>query len=121
MDEHGRVLFLGRVKETLKVGGENVAPQEIETVLLTHSAVAAAAVVGIPDPRLEQVPAAFVELRPGMSATEEDLIAFCAARLARFKVPRLVRFVTEWPMSATKVQVGKLREGLLKELEAVRS
>jgi acyl-CoA synthetase (AMP-forming)/AMP-acid ligase II len=121
IDEAGRLVYRDRIKNMLKVGGENVAPQEIETVLLTHSAVAAAAVVGIPDPRLEQVPAAFVELRPGMSATEEDLIAFCAARLARFKVPRLVRFVTEWPMSATKVQVGKLREGLLKELEAVRS
>ncbi len=118
-DEEGRVLFLGRVKETLKVGGENVAPQEIEAQLSTHPAVKLAAVVGMPDERLVEVPAAFVELLPGVEATAEELIEHCRGRIASFKVPRLVRFVgeDEWPMSVTKLQRFKLRERLLEELE----
>ena len=121
IDGKGRLVYKDRIKNMLKVGGENVAPQEIETVLLTHPAVQNSVVVGIPDPRLDQVPAAFVELRPGKTASEEELIGWCAGRLARFKVPRLVRFVTEWPMSATKIQTGKLRDQLLRELAAVQS
>src|SRR6186997_2168800 len=97
----------------LKVGGENVAPAEIETVLMTHPAVLLAAVVGLPDSRLEEVPAAFVELRPGFAASPEELGAFCEGRLARFKLPRHVRIVTEWPMSATKIQKHVLQEQLL--------
>jgi acyl-CoA synthetase (AMP-forming)/AMP-acid ligase II len=67
-------------------------------------------VVGVPDPRLEEVAAAFVELKPGKSATEQEIIDFCKGEIASFKVPRHVRFVTEWPMSSTKVQKFKLRE-----------
>lgn len=118
MDEHGRVLFLGRVKETLKVGGENVAPQEIESQLALHPAVGLVQVVGIPDERLLEVPAAFVELLPGATATEEELIEHCRGRIASFKLPRVIRFITndEWPMSATKIQRFRLRERLLEEL-----
>jgi fatty-acyl-CoA synthase len=118
LDEAGRVLFLGRLKETLKVGGENVAPQEIEEQLGTHPAVKLVQVVGIPDDRLLEVPAAFVELLPGADATERELIEHCRGRIASFKVPRLVRFVRdgEWPMSATKIQRFKLRERLVAEL-----
>jgi fatty-acyl-CoA synthase len=118
LDEEGRVLFLGRVKETMKVGGENVAPQEIEAQLSTHPAVKLVSVVGIPDQRLAEVPAAFVELLPGHEATEEELIAHCKGRIASFKVPRLIRFIgeDEWPMSATKLQRFKLRDRLLQEL-----
>ncbi len=120
LDEGGRVLFLGRIKETLKVGGENVAPQEIEAQLSTHPAVKLAQVVGIPDERLLEVAAAFVELLPGAEADEEELIAHCRGRIASFKVPRLIRFIDgdAWPMSATKIQRFKLREQLLDELEA---
>jgi fatty-acyl-CoA synthase len=118
LDEEGRVLFLGRAKETLKVGGENVAPQEIEEQLSTHPAVKLVQVVGMPDGRLVEVPAAFVELVPGAEATEEELIAHCRGRIASFKVPRLVRIVdgADWPMSTTKIQRFKLRERLLDEL-----
>ena len=119
LDEAGRVLFLGRLKETLKVGGENVAPQEIEAQLSTHPAVKLVQVVGIPDARLLEVPAAFVELLPGTQASEEELIEHCRGRIASFKVPRLVRYIEseeEWPMSATKIQRFKLRERLLDEL-----
>ncbi len=118
MDEQGRSMFLGRIAETLKVGGENVAPQEIEAQLATHPAVSLVAVVGIPDPRLLTVAAAFVELAPGATATEAELIAHCRGRIASFKVPRVVRFLRgdEWPMSTTKVQRTKLRERLVAEL-----
>jgi acyl-CoA synthetase (AMP-forming)/AMP-acid ligase II len=121
LDEGGRVLFLGRAKETLKVGGENVAPQEIEAQLSTHPAVKLVSVVGIPDERLLEVAAAFVELLPGYEGTtEQELIEHCKGRIASFKVPRLIRFIgtDEWPMSATKLQRFKLRDRLLEELAA---
>jgi len=119
LDENGAVLFLGRVKETLKVGGENVAPQEVEAQLCTHPAVKLAQVVGMPDERLVEVPAAFVELLPGAEATAEELIEHCRGQIASFKVPRLIRFIEghEWPMSTTKIQRFALRDRLLAELE----
>jgi fatty-acyl-CoA synthase len=113
LDADGRLKFLGRLKDMLKVGGENVATAEVEAVLMTHPAVLLAAVIGVPDERLEEVPAAFVELRAGARATPEELAAHCEGRLARFKVPRHVRLVTDWPMSATKIQKGVLREQFL--------
>jgi fatty-acyl-CoA synthase len=121
LDADGRLRFLGRLKDMLKVGGENVAAAEIESLLSTHPAVKLVQVVGVPDPRLEEVPAVFVELRAGHSATSEEIVAFCNERIARFKVPRYVRFVSEWPMSATKIQKGPLRERLLAELSASAS
>jgi fatty-acyl-CoA synthase len=117
----GRIRYLGRTKDMLKVGGENVAAIEIESYLATHPAVSIVAVVGVPDPKYMEVPAAFVELRPGREATEEELVEFCRRGLARFKVPRHVRFVEEWPMSATKVQKFRLQERLADELAAARA
>jgi fatty-acyl-CoA synthase len=121
LDDGGRVLFLGRQKETMKVGGENVAPQEIEAQLSTHPAVKLVQVVGIPDERLLEVAAAYVELVPGAQASEDELIEHCRGRIASFKVPRMIRFIDgdDWPMSATKIQRFKLRERLMAELEAV--
>lgn len=116
VDETGRVRFHGRIKDTLKVGGENVAAVELEAFLTTHPAVKLAAVVGVPDQKYGQVPAAFIELRPDSIATEQELIAFCRGSIASFKVPRYVRFVAEWPMSATKVRKDDLRTPLLAEL-----
>lgn len=112
LDERGRIVYIGRIKDTLKVGGENVAPAEVESLLATHPDVVLAAVVGLPDDRYGEVPAAFVELRPGSRLTDADLVAFCTGRIARYKVPRVVRFVTEWPMSATKIQKDRLRAEL---------
>ncbi len=119
-DAGGNVLFLGRQKETLKVGGENVAPQEIEARLASHPAVKLVQVVGIPDDRLVEVPAAFVELVPGARADERELIAHCRGQIASFKVPRLIRFVAagQWPMSATKIQRFVLRDRLVAELRS---
>jgi len=116
IDDDGRLHYLGRTKDMLKVGGENVGAIEIESFLALHPAVSIAAVVGVPDDRYVEVAAAFIELRPGHSATEQEIVDFCAEGLARFKVPRYVRFVTEWPMSATKVQKFQLRDQLIEEL-----
>lgn len=115
----GDVMFLGRLKEMLKVGGENVAPAEIESQLGGYPGVKLVQAVGVPDERLGEVPAAFVELIPGAKATEEDLINWCRERIASFKIPRYIRFVDEWPMSATKIQRSRLREELLLELGEV--
>ncbi|MBV8221476.1 MAG: AMP-binding protein [Solirubrobacterales bacterium] len=116
----GRISYLGRTKDMLKVGGENVAAIEIESYLSTHPAVSIVAVVGVPDPKYMEVAAAFVELRPGVECSAEELIEFCRRGLARFKVPRHVRFVEEWPMSATKIQKFRLAEQLRAELLEAR-
>jgi acyl-CoA synthetase (AMP-forming)/AMP-acid ligase II len=117
IDAAGTMMFHGRTKDMLKVGGENVAAAEIEASLQRHPAVKLAQVVGIPDARYAEVPAAFVELKPGEVATAQELIAHCKAEIAGFKVPRQVRFVTEWPMSTSKIQKFRLREQILKELD----
>ena len=110
LDEANRICYHGRIKDMLKVGGENVAALEIESFLATHPAVKLAVVIGVPDERLLEVAAAYIELNPGAEATEAEIIDFCRGRIASFKAPRHVRFVTEWPMSSTKIQKFKLQE-----------
>jgi fatty-acyl-CoA synthase len=117
----GRIRYLGRTKDMLKVGGENVAAIEIESFLGTHPAISIVAVVGVPDPKYMEVPAAFIELRPGRALDETELLTFASSGLAGFKVPRHVRFVTEWPMSATKIQKFRLQQSLAAELAASRA
>jgi fatty-acyl-CoA synthase len=112
LESTGHLVYIGRIKEMLKVGGENVAPAEVEALLSTHPAVAMAQVVGRPDDRYGEVPVAFVELMPGATVTGEELIDFCRGKVANFKLPREVRFVEQWPMSATKIQKFRLREML---------
>ncbi len=116
IDEDGQLMFHGRLRDMLKVGGENVAAVEIEACLQQHEAVKLAQVVGVPHPRLIEVAAAFVELEPGHSAGEQELIDFCKGRIAGFKVPRYVRFVETWPQSSTKIQKFRLQEQLTEEL-----
>jgi acyl-CoA synthetase (AMP-forming)/AMP-acid ligase II len=115
-DESGHIMFHGRTKDMLKVGGENVAAAEIEAMLQSHPAVKLAQVVGIPDPRYAEVPAAYVELADGQDATEAELIEHCRGKLSNFKIPRHVRFVTQWPMSTSKIQKYRLRDALIEEL-----
>ncbi|MFC6284846.1 MULTISPECIES: class I adenylate-forming enzyme family protein [Polaromonas] len=112
--EDGDLVFSGRLKDMLKVGGENVAVVEVESYLSQHPAVRIAEVVGKPDPRLDEVPVAFVELHEGADLTEEALIAFCKGRIANYKVPREVHFVAPgaWPMSLTKIDKRGLRQRL---------
>ncbi len=109
VDAEGAIAFHGRIKDMLKVGGENVAAVEIESHLQTHPAIKFAQVIGVPDPRLQEVAAAYVELHEGEVLSEESVIEHCRGQMAGFKVPRYVRFVTAWPMSATKVQKHRLR------------
>ncbi|OYY70298.1 class I adenylate-forming enzyme family protein [Sphingomonas sp. 28-63-12] len=115
-DAEGQIMFHGRTKDMLKVGGENVAAAEIEAVLHSHPAVKLAQVVGIPHPRYVEVPAAFVELHGSAIATEAELIEHCTGKLASFKLPRHIRFVTSWPMSTSKIQKFRLRDALVAEL-----
>ncbi len=111
MTKDGRLTFNGRAKDMLKVGGENVAAIEIESFLCSHPAVKIAEVVGRKDDRMDEVPVAFVELRPGKDVSPDELIDFCKNKIAGYKIPRDIFFMNadEWPMSATKVNKVKLR------------
>jgi acyl-CoA synthetase (AMP-forming)/AMP-acid ligase II len=110
LEPTGHIRYLGRIKDMLKVGGENVAAIEIESYLCTHPAVKVAQVIGVPDERLQEVAAAFLELRDGANLTPAEVLAFCHGRIASYKIPRFVYFVNDWPMSATKIQKFRLRE-----------
>lgn len=109
----GRMRLVGRLKDVFRVGGENVAPAEVEQVLLGHPAIALAQVVGVPDERLGEVPAAFVTLKPGTSLDAAALLAWARERMANFRVPRYVEVVDDFEqigMTASgKVQKVKLR------------
>jgi long-chain acyl-CoA synthetase len=112
MDEEGFFTIVDRLKDIIIVSGLNVAPREVEEALYEHPAVLEAAAVGAPDPYRGEVVKAFVVLRPGRNVTEEALIAFCAERLAAFKIPRAIAFRTELPRTAA----GKpLRRALMEE------
>jgi fatty-acyl-CoA synthase len=119
IDDHGHLRFHGRFKDMLKVGGENVAAAEVEAVLSAHEGVQLAQVVGLPDVRLAEIPAAFVERSGKCDVSEEELLRFVKERIASFKVPRHIRFIDEWPMSASKIQKFKLRQQLMAELDLV--
>ena len=116
IDRGGQLVFHGRVKDMVKVGGENVSPAEVEALLAEHPAVRVVQVVGAPDPRLDEVVAAYVEIVPGAAVCEQDLIDFCREQVAGYKVPRYVRFVDDWPMSATKIRKDELRRWIAAEL-----
>jgi fatty-acyl-CoA synthase len=118
LDEAGRLIYTGRLKDMLKVGGENVSAIEVEGYLVGHPAVNIAQVVAAPDAKYGEVAAAFLQLKRGASVTEEDIVAFCRGQIASYKVPRYVRFVEEWPMSGTKIQKFVLREAIAAELGA---
>ena len=112
MREDGVIRFLGRYKDLLKVGGENVDPAEVEEFLLGHPAVDQAQVVGVPDSRLSEVACACVVLKPGQTVSNEDLAAFCRGRLASFKIPQYTVVMDEFPMTAS----GKVQKFLLREM-----
>ena len=116
-DADGQIMFHGRTKDMLKVGGENVAAAEIEAALQSHPAVKLAQVVGVPHPRYVEIPAAYVELAPGATTSAEELLAHCDGKIAKFKIPRHIRFVSEWPMSTSKIQKFRLRDRLVAELD----
>jgi fatty-acyl-CoA synthase len=107
----GHLRFMGRYKDMLKIGGENVDPLEVEAYLMSHPAINMAAVVGFPDARLGEVPVAFVRLEPGEKATEQEVAECCRGKIASYKIPRHVLFIDEFPMTGSgKIQKAKLRE-----------
>ncbi len=111
LDADGYLTFAGRLKDMMKVGGENVAAAEVEAFIQKMPGVKLVQVIGVPDARLGEVPYAFVERTTdddGAALDEDAVIAFCQGALAKWKVPRGVSFLTEWPMSATKIQKFKL-------------
>ena len=108
---NGCLRFLGRYKDMLKVGGENVDPMETEGLLLEHPAVQQVAVVGLPDERLGEVAVAYVQRRPEAEIEAEDVLAHCRGKLASFKLPRHVVFIDAFPMTES----GKIRKAELRE------
>ncbi len=119
-DDEGRLAFVGRLKDSFRVGGENVAPAEVEDVLHRHPAIRQAQIVGVPDSRMVEVPAAYLILQPGAVLTEPEVIAWCGERCANFKVPRYVRFIDSFEhigmTASAKIQKRKLRDYMIHDL-----
>jgi fatty-acyl-CoA synthase len=111
MREDGTIRFFGRYKDLLKVGGENVDPIAVEGFLLRHPAIDHVQIIGVPDPRLSEVPCACIIPQPGADVTHEALVAFCRGHLASFKIPRYTVILDAFPMTSSgKVQKCKLRD-----------
>ncbi|MBT5082129.1 MAG: AMP-binding protein [Rhodospirillaceae bacterium] len=120
MRADGFLRFLGRYKDMLKIGGENVDPMEVEAYLQGHPDVAETAVIGHPDERLTEVAIAFIAPRPGRTPSEDDILAFCRGKIASFKIPRHIIFISRLPMTSTgKVRKVDLREQALTTLENI--
>jgi fatty-acyl-CoA synthase len=114
---NGYFKITGRIKDMVIRGGENIYPREIEEFLFTHPAIEQSAVVGVPDARYGEELCAWVRLKPGATLTDEELRAFCRARLAHYKVPRYVQFVDAFPQTVTgKIQKFKIREEMINRL-----
>jgi fatty-acyl-CoA synthase len=117
IDEHGYGNVTGRLKDLVIRGGENVYPREVEEFLYGHDKVQAVQVCGVPDAKYGEVVCAWIQLKPGTSSTEEEVREFCKEQIAHYKIPRYIRFVSEFPMTVTgKVQKFAMREHMVKEL-----
>ena len=117
MDEEGYVNIVGRIKDMVLRGGENVYPREVEEFLYTRPEVADVQVIGVPDLKYGEELMAWVKLRPGASVTGDELRAFCKGKIATYKIPRYWKFVDAFPMTVTgKVQKYKMREQAITEL-----
>ena len=118
MDEDGYVRIVGRIKDMVIRGGENVYPREIEEFLYTHPHIADVQVIGVPDERYGEELMAWIIPRPGASLTEAEVREFCKGQIAHYKIPRYVKFVDSFPMTVTgKVQKFKMRETAIEELQ----
>ena len=117
MDEKGYVSVVGRLKDMIIRGGENIYPREIEEFLFTHPDIQDAQVIGVPDEKYGEQVCAWIRLRDGATVSPEEIRAFCKDRIAYFKVPRYIRLVKEFPMTVTgKVQKFRMREAMVEEL-----
>ena len=117
MREDGRVNIVGRLKDMIIRGGENIYPREIEEFLHTHPKVSDVQVIGVPDKKYGEEVCAWIRLRQGHTVTEDEIRDFCRGQIATFKIPHYIRFVTEFPMTVTgKIQKFRMREQMLTEL-----
>jgi fatty-acyl-CoA synthase len=117
LDADGYCNIVGRIKDMVIRGGENVYPREVEEYLFRHPKIEAVQVVGVPDPRFGEELCAWIKLKPGQSANEEEVLGFCRGQIAHYKIPRYVRFVDAFPMTVTgKVQKFVMRDTMIKEL-----
>jgi len=120
MDADGYVRIVGRLKDMIIRGGENVYPREVEEFLYTHPAVQEAHVFGVPDHKYGEQVCAWIRVRTGCSLNEDEVRTYCKDRIAHFKVPRYIRFVDAVPMTVTgKPQKFKMREAMESELSRV--
>jgi len=118
MDEDGYVRIVGRIKDMIIRGGENIYPREVEEFLYQHPAISEVQVFGIPDEKMGEQVCAWVQLNEGMALTEDELKAYCKDQITHFKIPKYVRFVTEYPMTVTgKIQKFVMRDQMLEMLE----
>jgi len=117
MDEEGYINIVGRIKDLVIRGGENVYPREIEEFLYTHPKVSDVQVIGVPDPKYGEEIMAWIKLKPGEQVTEDELKAFCNGQIAHYKIPRYIKFVDAFPMTVTgKIMKFQMREQSTKEL-----
>ena len=117
MDENGYIKITGRLKDMFITGGVNAYPAETESFLMTYPKISMVAVTGVPDRRMGEVAMAFVKLKEGETATEEDIIKFARSKMANYKAPKYVKFVDDFPMTLTgKIQKFVLKETAIKEL-----
>ncbi|SDR47654.1 fatty-acyl-CoA synthase [Rhizobiales bacterium GAS113] len=120
IDEEGFCNIVGRIKDLVIRGGENIYPREIEEFLYTHPDIADAQVFGIPDAQYGEQLCAWIRLRKGVSLSDAEVVAFCKGSIAHYKVPRHIRFVDEFPMTITgKIQKYVMREKMIEELNLV--
>src|SRR5262245_8435231 len=117
MDAEGFVNIVGRIKDMIIRGGENISPREIEEFLHTHPAVSQAQVIGVPSTKYGEEIMAWVIVKPGIAVSADELTHFCSGRIATYKVPRFWKLVDSYPMTVTgKVQKYRLRELAIEEL-----
>ena len=122
MDDAGYVNIVGRIKDMIIRGGENIYPREIEEFLYTHPAVQDAQVFGVPSERYGEEVVAWIIPRPGMTPTADEVVAFCKGRISSYKIPRFVKFVESYPMTVTgKIQKFRMREMAVEELGLERA
>jgi fatty-acyl-CoA synthase len=117
MDSDGYLNIVGRIKDMVIRGGENVYPREVEEFLYSHPAIDDVQVVGVPDEKYGEVLCAWIRVRDGDTVTEDDVREYCRGKLAHFKVPRYVLVVDEFPMTVTgKIQKFKMRDASIERL-----
>jgi fatty-acyl-CoA synthase len=119
MNEHGYVRITGRIKDMIIRGGENIYPREIEEFLFTHPKISEVQVFGVEDPKMGEEVCAWIQLKEGQTATEEQIRDFCKGQISHFKIPRYIRFVDEFPMTVTgKIRKIEMRAMMAEELKA---